>query len=118
MVDHERRSLTESGRPDLAEMVRHVSVVEGDSAGYDVRSFTPDGQVKYVEVKTTRGAPQTPFYMSANEVEFSKKHLYTYYLYRMYDYEEGSNSGKFYVAVGDVEEAFNLSPTEYRVVRS
>jgi hypothetical protein len=29
---------------------------------------------KYIEVKTTRGPAETPFYMSANEVEFSRTH--------------------------------------------
>jgi hypothetical protein len=117
VVEHEKRSLMESGHPDLAEMVRHVSIIEGDDAGYDVESFTLSGEVKYIEVKTTRGTAQTPFYISPNEVEFSNKHPDNYYLYRVCDYEEGSNSGKFYVNVGSVAEAFDLTPTEYRAVR-
>ena len=43
------------GRPDLAEKVIHVSQIEGDGAGYDIKSFHEDGTVKYIEVKTTRG---------------------------------------------------------------
>jgi Domain of unknown function (DUF3883)/Domain of unknown function (DUF3427) len=118
VVEHEKRSLTESGRSDLAEMVRHVSIVEGDGAGYDVESFTPDGEVKYIEVKTTRGTAQIPFYITANEVEFSKKHPNNYYLYRVCHYKEGSKSGKFYIDIGSVEEVFQLTPTQYRAVRS
>jgi hypothetical protein len=76
------------------------------------------GEVKYIDVKTTRGTAQTPFYISLNEVEFSNKHPDNYYLYRVCDYEEGSNSGKFYVNVGSVAEAFHLTPAQYRAVRS
>ena len=39
----------------------HVSEIEGDGAGYDIKSYTPDGKVRYIEVKTTRGAIRTPF---------------------------------------------------------
>jgi hypothetical protein len=44
VVEHEKKSLIENGRPDLAERVRHVSAIEGDGAGYDIRSFTPKEQ--------------------------------------------------------------------------
>ena len=118
VVEQEKRMLIEDGRPDLAEMVRHVSIIEGDGAGYDVESFTPEGDVKYIEVKTTRGPAQTPFYMSANEVEFSRSHPDNYYLYRVYAYDEEHNFGSFYVDAGKVENVFDLTPTQYRVVRS
>ena len=117
VVEHEKRSLIESGHPNLAERVRHVSIIEGDGGGYDVESLTPSGEAKYIEVKTTRGTVQTPFYISPNEVEFSNKHPDNYYLYRVCDYEEVSNSGKFYVNVGSVAEAFHLTPAQYRAVR-
>jgi hypothetical protein len=81
-------------------------------------AFTPDGKAKYVELKTTRGTTQTPFYMSANEGWFSKQHPNNYYLYRVYVYEDISNSGRFYDVVGTIEEAFDLCPTQYRAVRS
>jgi hypothetical protein len=43
VVEHEKKFLIESGRADLAERVRHVSAIEGDGAGYDIESFTPEG---------------------------------------------------------------------------
>jgi len=39
VAEHERRRLRTGGREDLACQVRHVAVVEGDGAGYDVMSF-------------------------------------------------------------------------------
>lgn len=115
VVEHEKRLLQESGRPDLAEKVRHISVVEGDGAGYDLLSFTDEDAPKYVEVKTTRGPAQNSFYMSANEVRFSHQHQDNYYLHRVYAYDDTRNSGKFYTETGDVTEIFNLTPTHYRV---
>ena len=40
---HERSTLTGAGRSDLAKFVRWMSKEEGDGAGYDIASFSPDG---------------------------------------------------------------------------
>jgi len=47
----QRRRLIEAGRPDLAAKIVHVSVVEGDGTGYDIKSFTDAGDVRHLEVK-------------------------------------------------------------------
>jgi hypothetical protein len=104
----------ENGRPDLAERVRHISAIEGDGAGYDIESFTPEGEIKYIEVKTTRGPARTNFFISANEVEFARQHRKNYHFYRVYDYEDSSNVGRFYVGTGELKEMFELTPTQYR----
>jgi hypothetical protein len=117
VVEHEKRILLERGRPDLAERVRHVALID-DGVGYDVESFTLEGETKYIEVKTTRGPAETSFFMSANEAEFSRTHRDNYYLYRVYAYDEEHNFGSFYAVAGSVERAFNLTPTQYRAVRS
>ncbi len=118
MVEHEKTFLTENGRSDLAEKVRHISVIEGDGDGYDIESFTPDGGTKYIEVKTTRGSVAASFFISANEVEFAKRHRDNFHLYRVYEYEDSTNSGRLYVGSGEVEQMFELTPTQYRAVRS
>jgi uncharacterized protein DUF3883/uncharacterized protein DUF3427 len=117
VVEHEKRRLAENGRPDLAERVRHVSVIEGDGAGYDIESFTPEGETKYIEVKTTSQPVGASFFISPNELEFANQHSENYYLYRVYDYRNDRNSGRFYVENGDLEEMFELTPTQYRAVR-
>jgi hypothetical protein len=117
VVEYEKQSLRAGGSPELAEVVRHISLVEGDGAGFDIESFTPAGEVKYIEVKTTRGLAENPFYMSANEVEFARQHPANYYLYRVYRYDEDRDSGMLYIQAGNVEENFSLTPTQYRVVR-
>ena len=118
VVEHEKQALRASENTELAKLVRHISLIEGDGAGYDIESFTPAGEVKYIEVKTTRGPAENPFYMSANEVAFARQHPHNYYLYRVYSYDEDRDSGMLYVEAGNVEENFSLTPTQYRVVPS
>lgn len=115
VLDNEKKLLIEADRADLAELVTHVSQTEGDSAGYDIRSYTKDGNIKYIEVKTTKGSSKTAFFMSRNEVAFSQSKQDEYYLYRVYDYKEENNSGKFYIHQGNITDEFELTPTNYRV---
>jgi len=68
VLAHERFHLTSAGRPDLAERVRWVSEEDGDGAGYDIASFSPKGQNRLIEVKTTNGWERTPFHISRNEL--------------------------------------------------
>lgn len=57
-----------------------------DTCGYDVLVYDIQEQdPMYVEVKTTEGNWDTPFYMSENEVEFAKQHANRYFIYRVYD---------------------------------
>jgi hypothetical protein len=110
----ERKRLRDAGREDLASQVVHVSSIEGDSAGYDVRSFTVDGRVRYIEVKTTRGPSDTRFFMSANEVEFSKKSGSSYALYRLFNFGR-TVTVDAYVLEGDVTAKLTLRATQFRV---
>ena len=70
VLEREKNELILLGRADLAKKVIHVSKIEGDGAGYDIKSYKPDGSVKYLEVKTTRGGISTSFFMSLNEISF------------------------------------------------
>mgnify|MGYP000070513643 CR=1 FL=1 len=104
--EHEKAYLQENGRDDLAGKVRHIAVTEGDGAGYDVQSWTLEEQVKYIEVKTTRGGRGSAFYLSSNEFNFSQQHPDNYNLYRMYGYEEKTSHGKYYFIAGVVAGGF------------
>ena len=50
VVAYEKSALKVAGRDDLACKVRWVSEEDGDGAGYDIASFTPDGQERLIEV--------------------------------------------------------------------
>lgn len=41
--------------------------------GYDILSYTEEGQPIYIEVKSTMGDLDTPFYITANEQETAKR---------------------------------------------
>jgi len=114
MVDYERRRLQALGLDALADQVRHVSIVEGDGAGFDILSFREDGTKLYIEVKTTTGAAASEFFMSSNEVAFSTTHPNDYELRRVYDFNETSKTGRFFLIIGDVTEQLLLTATQFR----
>lgn len=116
VLAQEKKTLILAGRSDLAEKVRHVSVVEGDGAGYDIQSFSPDGRLRYIEVKATKGGASTPFYISPNEIAFSESQAARYCLIRVFDYDADRNVGKAFVVHGNLRERLDLTPTEYRAV--
>ena len=55
VLAHERAMLVGAGRADLAHQIRWVSEFDGDGAGYDIRSFEPDGGERLIEVKSPNG---------------------------------------------------------------
>lgn len=114
----EQEKLTTAGRSDLAAKVRHVSVLENDTAGYDILSFEQDGTKRFIEVKTTRGALDADFFISANELAFARSHQELYHLYRLYDYSDELDSAKFYVVNGapDANLHLRLVPTNFKVI--
>jgi hypothetical protein len=83
---HERSVLRDAGRDDLARKVLWVSQEEGDGAGYDIASFTPEGEPRLIEVKTTNGWDRTPFYISRNEIRVADDNRGTWHLFRLYNF--------------------------------
>ena len=99
---------------DLAERVVHVAVVEGDAAGYDIRSYELDGTARLIEVKTTRGAATAAFFVSPNEIALSCVQADNYVLIRVFGYDGPNNSASYYQVHGALNDAFDLTPAEYR----
>ena len=87
-----------------------ISLTEG-WAGYDVFSYSTAGEEMHIEVKTTRGGENTGF-ITSNEVEFSHLHAETFYLYRLYNFN--NTSSLMYILQGDMNEALQLDPVNYR----
>lgn len=111
VVDFERGSLEDAGRSDLAEKVQRVSETLGDGAGYDVLSYSIDGEERFIEVKTTTGGKRTPFFVTLNEVEFSETHADRYRLYRIFSVR---NRPRFFVLEGSLRKAVRLEPVHFR----
>ncbi len=114
VLEMEIDRLRAEGLNHLADKVVHTAVVEGDGAGYDIKSYRSDGSVKYIEVKTTRGSKDTSFYISPNEIVFSRLNSDLYELIRVFNYDDNMKSGSYYVLVGDMSQCLHLEPTQFR----
>lgn len=90
----------------MDKLLKWVSL-EDDSAGYDILSYDTEAmQPIYIEVKTTPGTKFTPFYMSANEIEFSKKNATHYKLYRIFNFE--NTVAEYYELNGDISDSTDV----------
>lgn len=107
----ERWRLIQTGAGQLAEKVRHVSVLEGDGHGYDIHSFDRHGQDRYIEVKTTSFGELTPFFVSANEARFARDHKDSFALYRLFDFR---TAPKLFELNGAIEQHCMLDPVSFR----
>lgn len=106
----EVKRLADAGRKDLAKkVVWHAQ--EDDSKGYDILSFDEEGNEIYIEVKTTNGGINTPFFISAQEMAVSHAFPEKYRLYRVYDFK---TAAKVRVITGDIS-LLNPQPTNYIV---
>ncbi|WP_170509162.1 DUF3883 domain-containing protein [Ruegeria arenilitoris] len=92
VLHHERAILTSAGRQDLAKKVRWVSQEDGDGAGFDISSFTPDGRSRLIEVKTTNGWERTPFHISRNELAVADANRDSWALFRVWNFCRGPNA--------------------------
>lgn len=111
VLDFERFRLEQAGRPDLAKEIRWVSNDEGDGAGFDIQSFNVEREEElYIEVKTTSGGKYHPFYISDNELAYSKDKKAQYCLYRVYDFRA---SARLFQLEGAVDRYVNLQAKNY-----
>jgi len=116
VIEFEKYKLTKAGRSDLAKEVEWSSKEKGDGLGYDVRSFLVDEsslkeEELFIEVKTTSCGKYLPFYITDNELAFSKKFSDNYQLSRVYDFHK---KARIFQLTGSVEEYVNLHPELYR----
>jgi hypothetical protein len=86
LLAHERASLLIAGRPDLANRVRWVSHLDGDGAGYDIRSFDTAGGDRLIEVKTTNEWDRTPFHITRNELAVAEAYRADWRLMRLWNF--------------------------------
>lgn len=106
----EMKRLTAAGRDDLAKkVIWHAK--DDDTKGYDILSYDEDGNEIFIEVKTTNGEMNTPFYISAREKAVSNKYPEKYRLYRVYNFE---TEAKIRVIKGDIG-LLKPKPTNYIV---
>src|SRR5262249_53056553 len=111
VVELERARLTHLGRPDLAASVSWIADEVGDGLGYDLQSFAQEGSPLVIEVKTTRGPIDTPFFVSENERHVAAERGAAFQIYRLFNF--GTDPKVFKVS-GPLEGTLSLEPTAYR----
>lgn len=96
VIKSEVEKLTKLGLLDEAAQVEKVL----DGEGYDIISFNKKKEKIYIEVKTTKAANDEPFYLSLNELEYCKLNQKSYFIYRLYNFNNTYNSASFYILSG------------------
>lgn len=119
VLAYEKDKLEAAGKGDLAKSIKHTSQVEGDGTGYDIQSFSVEGNRIFIEVKTTVSGIDSPLTFTRNEMAFGLGHPTSgYYLYRIYNYDKEKRTGELLILKGwnEIADFFDLKATGYRGV--
>jgi hypothetical protein len=111
VLRHEIARLIAADQMKLALKVEWTSEVHGDGAGYDIRSFEPDGSDRLIEVKATKGGPTTDFYLTRTEREVSMERPDAWRLYRVHTLP---TEPKLFVMPPPLEDSVRLEPESWR----
>ena len=103
VFEDERRRLKKN-----KNKVIHVSEND-DSRGYDIESVDDKGNTIYIEVKATTGPWYTPFYISQNEIDISKKKGKQYILKRLYNININKSKVDFFEIQGPLEDSKKIN---------
>lgn len=107
IVEYEQWRLSAAGEENLAGKVEHVSATQGDGLGFDVLSYDVSGRERFIEVKTTSFGKETPFFITRNEMGFSKKEVERFHIYRLFDFRKDP---RFFSFRGPVDQHCRLDP--------
>lgn len=119
VYDYERARLEDAGIEDIESKLIRTSDNKkyGNAYPCDIISVDVEtGSPIYIEVKTTRYAADTPFYISEEERVFSETNASLYRLYRVFDAIR-TKEPKFYEAIGYVGDNFTLTGDRYIAMR-
>lgn len=112
VLEYEKNCLLKAHCNDLADRVEQVSLTRGDGLGYDVLSFQNDGKPKFIEVKTTLTQKES-FFITDNELNFSRDYSGQFYLYRITNFNWEANTGNIYIRRGNLNTIMELKPILY-----
>jgi len=111
VIEFEKWNLIHQGKEKFAEQVRWISKEEGDGAGFDILSRNFNGTDKYIEVKTTKLAKETPIFFSKNELDFSVENSGNFHLYRVFNFEE---QAKMFMRNGALNQICRSVPVSFK----
>lgn len=102
-------------RTEFTAKIERVSRTTGDGMGFDILSFDNIGREKYIEVKTTKGPANRPFYITGSELARSRIEGENYFLYRLYNLDAENMTADCFIIHGDLSN-YCINPTEYEVI--
>ncbi|MFN3439706.1 MAG: DUF3883 domain-containing protein [Acidovorax sp.] len=108
---YEQWRLVHMGKSELADRVEHVSQTKGDGLGYDILSFDANGRERFIEVKTTAFGKETPFFISQNELHFSRDAGTDFTLCRLFEFRQTPH---LFSLKGALDQHCGLDPVTYR----
>lgn len=103
---------------NVLDEVVHISHQDGDGAGYDILSKKDEfGEPLYIEVKTTQGDLNTPFFISINELTFMEEFQEFSVIYRVYNYNPDTNTAEVEVITyNQLMADFYIDAVTYKVI--
>lgn len=116
VIEIEKAILCDAGKESLIDQIEHMAKTQGDGLGFDIRSVTPDGGEKLIEVKTTSDNIFTPFILTDTELARSRQDAHRFCLYRLYDYDPKKAQVKYYILRGDLTSQTSIIPIQYRCI--
>lgn len=90
------------------------------SAGFDILSFSADGQPIYIEVKSTKGHPGKTFQLSAAELALARRCYDSgacYEIHRVYRSANRRSIGRYVISADDLFHNYSISPARYVIRR-
>lgn len=114
VMKYEIEKLRNAKKYNLIDQIKHTSKDEGDGTGFDIQSFDINANKIFIEVKTTKGRQNSTFFVTRNELERSKIERDNYYLYRLYNYNEQTDTADLLIIKGDLSNLCEF-PTTYKI---
>ncbi len=103
-------------RTIATQNVQHLSRLQGDGLGYDISSINDNGSPRYIEVKTTSGNFNQPFFMSENERRFFEEYGDTAFIYRVYNFKREERHGDVrIISSSELFSDFTFDTTTWKV---
>lgn len=103
-------------RTKAIQNVQHLSRLQGDGLGYDISSINNDGSPRYIEVKTTNGGFNQPFYMSKNERHFFEEYADSAFIYRVFNFNRETRRGEVrIISQNELFSNFNFDTITWQV---
>lgn len=116
VIEFERLKLKNAGLSEKAELVSKVL----DGSGFDILSFDENENEIHIEVKTTTGKEDEPFYLSINEKEYLEEYRQNYFLYRLYEFKFNPDRTKYFILSGKdflSKSEFNATNFEVSLIK-